>query len=64
MTVFTHTCAFLYLLDFCGRTLEQLDVSCTDALSVFRQRFVRIVLVGKQHERIARGSPIGLVDKQ
>jgi len=54
----------MYLLDFSGGALEQLDVAVADALAVLAERLVGAVVAREQHERVAGGAPVSLMHEQ
>lgn len=53
-----------YLLDFCSRTLEQLNVSFPQDFLVLLQCTLGVLLAGEQDKGIACGTSIRVVDKQ
>lgn len=54
----------MYLLHFGSRTSEQLDVALPQDLLVLFQGVLGVLLTGEQHESVASGPPIGVLDKQ
>lgn len=53
-----------HLLYFSRRAPEELDVPAADAVPVLAQSLGRVLFLGEEHERVTRGSAVGLLHEQ